>query len=153
MYLRSDVDKFAVVFSVAIIVVTLFFSLSSWARAAVWYIYTRTVTAMFVYTKIYQVYLDVDMPSSKLYEKAVEKTEKLKDKEIEARLERKRRKRQEEERNQGTAADQAGGNGGTVRQRGNPQQAENARGTTNGPRQGRWWNCMDTEQDSQQNMV
>ncbi|KAI0127629.1 hypothetical protein BJ170DRAFT_381106 [Xylariales sp. AK1849] len=132
--------------SAGVIALTLFLSLSAWTRAAIWYVYKRTATSVFVHTGLYQQFLDVDMPSHKLYRHAVEATDKLKDKEIKARLDQRRRKRVAEERKKKTT-NQSGPNGSSnaLAQNGNgtngsiPPQATSKRGG--------WWNCVDADRE------
>lgn len=55
--------------------------------------YKRAVTAFCVYTGLYRHYLGYDVRSEKLYQDAVSLTDKLKEKEIEARLKKTRDQR------------------------------------------------------------
>ncbi|KAK9414711.1 hypothetical protein SUNI508_10994 [Seiridium unicorne] len=148
-----DQIKWMLIFSVIIIMVTLFFSLSSWARAAVWYVYKRSMTAISVHTGLYQGYLEVDMPSSKLYEEAMEKTEKLKDKEVQARLDQKRRKRREDEKKRKRNGEQTGANNGNPVRRRNGQAASETSPAGRTSAMGRWWDCANGDRNSEQSMV
>ncbi|KAH6651973.1 hypothetical protein BKA67DRAFT_660747 [Truncatella angustata] len=93
----SDQITYMLGVSSSVIALTFLFSLSSWVRSAVWYVYKRATTALFVHTKLYQRYLDIQKPSSELRLEARTKTEKLKKREREARLVRRAEKATEKE--------------------------------------------------------
>jgi hypothetical protein len=86
-------------------------------RTVIWYVYKRLATSLLVRTGLYKFYLDVDMPSHKIYRHAINVTDNLKGKEVEARLAERRRKREAEDgrnklKEQQTAAAKGGGAAG-----------------------------------------
>lgn len=72
---------------------TLIFSLTRFPRASIFYVYKRAATAFCVHTGLYTVFLHHDIRSEKLYQNAVNLTDSLKAKEIEARLKTRREER------------------------------------------------------------
>lgn len=83
---------------------TLFVSLSTWARAAIWHYCMRITTTVCVWTGLYRLSLNYFPPSKKLYEDAIMITTKLKEKAKEetfkeriARKDEKRKKEAEKE--------------------------------------------------------
>jgi hypothetical protein len=105
------------------------------------------MTSFFVHTGLYQKYLNVDLPSSKLYRHAVEVTDKLKDKEIQTRLDQRRKKRVAEDKKK-NASQQAGRANGVIngQTRGGNSDNGTNKAEGNSKRTG-WWNCTGADEE------
>jgi len=86
-----------VAISFAIIIPTFILAFSTWIRALIWFIYKYTVTITLVKTGLYGGWLNLGLPSRKLFDHANAETEKLKNIVREAKGKQRREKRQKED--------------------------------------------------------
>ncbi|KAI1851240.1 hypothetical protein JX266_003315 [Neoarthrinium moseri] len=99
-------DELKLMFAVSsgIIFLSLIFSLSTWCRAAVWYLYNKISVTFVVRSRLFRVWLDLDMPSSRLSDKGERWATKLKNDVRQARFKDQRKKNEEKEKAQKRAA-------------------------------------------------
>ncbi|KAI1858852.1 uncharacterized protein JN550_012414 [Neoarthrinium moseri] len=99
-------DELKLMFAVSsgVIFLSLIFSLSTWCRAAVWYLYNKISVTFVVRSRLFRVWLDLDMPSSRLSDKGERWATKLKNDVRQARFKDQRKKNEEKEKAQKRAA-------------------------------------------------
>ena len=86
----------AVPISFAIIIPTFILAFSTWIRALFWFVYKYTFKTTLVKTGLYGRWLNLDLPSQKLFDHASTQTEKLKNL-VRAEIHEKKRRRMDVE--------------------------------------------------------
>ncbi|KAI1498006.1 hypothetical protein F5X99DRAFT_342470 [Biscogniauxia marginata] len=98
-------DELRLMFTISagVILLSLIFAFSAWIRAGIWYGYKCLGTTFVVRTGLYDLWLDMGLPSKKIHHSAAVFANQLKEKQRKARFERRRAERAKKDRSSARA--------------------------------------------------